>query len=75
MPQGIVSMCQAATHNYAGILAARFFLGLAEAGFYPGVIFHFSFWFSPDKLPLRLAFFYACGVFSTTVSGLLGTLP
>lgn len=27
---GIVSMCQAATQNYAGILAARFFLGLAE---------------------------------------------
>ncbi|KAK7716293.1 hypothetical protein SLS64_003445 [Diaporthe eres] len=34
---GIVSMCQGATSNYAGILACRFFLGAAEAGFYPGV--------------------------------------
>lgn len=34
---GTISMCQGATQNYAGILAARFFLGAAEAGFYPGV--------------------------------------
>jgi hypothetical protein len=30
---GIISMCQGATHNYSGILACRFFLGAAEAGF------------------------------------------
>lgn len=35
---GIVSMCQGATSNYAGIMACRFFLGAAEAGFYPGVL-------------------------------------
>lgn len=35
---GIISMCQGATQNYAGILASRFFLGLAEAGYYPGVL-------------------------------------
>jgi hypothetical protein len=29
---GVVSMCQAATHSYSGILAYRFFLGMAEAG-------------------------------------------
>jgi MFS family permease len=33
---GIVSMCQGATKNYAGILACRFFLGVCEAGFYCG---------------------------------------
>lgn len=35
---GIISMCQGATKSYAGILACRFFLGMAEAGFYPGVL-------------------------------------
>lgn len=35
---GIVSMCQGATSNYTGIMACRFFLGAAEAGFYPGVL-------------------------------------
>jgi hypothetical protein len=33
---GIISMCQGATQNYAGILVCRFFLGVAEAGFFPG---------------------------------------
>ncbi|KLT46581.1 high-affinity nicotinic acid transporter [Cutaneotrichosporon oleaginosum] len=68
---GIISMCQGATQNYAGLLACRFFLGLAEAGFYPGVLYHLSFWYSPDKMPVRIAFFYACGMFSGTISGLL----
>ncbi|PSN74162.1 MFS general substrate transporter [Corynespora cassiicola Philippines] len=68
---GIVSMCQGATQNYAGILACRFFLGAAEAGFYPGVLYHFSFWYPTHRLPLRIAFFYACGMFSGTISGLL----
>ncbi|KAJ5818726.1 high-affinity nicotinic acid transporter [Penicillium riverlandense] len=51
---GIVSMCQAATQNYAGILTTRFFLGLCEAGFYPGVLYHLSFWYPTDRLPLRI---------------------
>ncbi|KAF2026350.1 MFS general substrate transporter [Setomelanomma holmii] len=68
---GIISMCQGATQNYSGILACRFFLGAAEAGFYPGVLYHFSFWYPTDRLPLRIAFFYACGMFSGTISGLL----
>ncbi|KDN65316.1 putative high-affinity nicotinic acid transporter [Colletotrichum sublineola] len=67
-------MCQGATQSYAGILACRFFLGLAEAGFYPGVLYHLSFWYPTHQLPLRIlqGFFYACGMFSGTISGLLG---
>ncbi|KAK7736520.1 hypothetical protein SLS53_006951 [Cytospora paraplurivora] len=68
---GIISMCQGATKNYAGIMAARFFLGAAEAGFYPGVLYHLSFWFPTQRLSFRIAFFYACGMFSGTISGLL----
>lgn len=47
-------MCQGATQSYAGILVCRFFLGLAEAGFYPGVLYHFSFWFPTERLALRI---------------------
>ena len=68
---GVISMCQGATQNYAGILACRTFLGAAEAGFYPGVLYHLSFWYPTDKLPLRIGFFYVCGMFSGTISGLL----
>lgn len=68
---GVISMCQGATQNYAGIIACRVLLGAAEAGFYPGVIYHLSFFYSPDSLPMRIGFFYACGMFSGTISGLL----
>ncbi|OHE98162.1 high-affinity nicotinic acid transporter [Colletotrichum orchidophilum] len=68
---GVISMCQGATQSYGGILACRFFLGLAEAGFYPGVLYHLSFWYPTHRLPLRIGFFYACGMFSGTISGLL----
>ncbi|TDZ67577.1 MFS transporter prlL [Colletotrichum trifolii] len=67
---GIISMCQGATQNYAGILACRFFLGLAEAGFYPGVLYHLSFWYPTDKLPLRILFILEgipailCGIYT-----------
>jgi MFS family permease len=68
---GAISMCQAATTNYAGMLACRFFLGAAEAGYYPGVLYHLSFWYPATKLPLRIAVFYSFGVFSGTASGFL----
>jgi MFS family permease len=68
---GVVSMCQGATSNYAGILGCRFFLGVAEAGFWPGVLYHLSFWYPAEKLPLRIAFLYACGMSSGTISRLL----
>lgn len=31
-------------HNYGGLITARFFLGLAEAGLFPGVQFYLSCW-------------------------------
>jgi MFS family permease len=68
---GIISMCQAATQNYAGILACRFLLGLAEAGYFPGVLYHLSFWYPTHHLTWRIAFMYSWGTFSGTISGLL----
>lgn len=33
---GLITCLQGITTNYAGILATRFFLGLAETGMFPG---------------------------------------
>ena len=41
---GAIVMCQAAVHNFAGAMATRFFLGVAEAGLLPGVPYYLSFW-------------------------------
>ena len=64
-------MCHGATQNFAGLLACRFLLGVCEAGFTPCVIYHVSFWYPADRLPLRVAFFAAIGQLSGTFSGLL----
>ena len=36
---GIVTTLQGIVQNYHGLLTARIFLGVAEAGLFPGVIF------------------------------------
>jgi ACS family tartrate transporter-like MFS transporter len=42
---GFCSMAMAFVHTPLQFYVARFFLGLAEAGFYPGVIVYFTHWF------------------------------
>ena len=37
---GTMAMLCAAATSFGGILACRWFLGMAESGFYPGVIFY-----------------------------------
>src|SRR5262245_25508942 len=42
---GVLSMAMAAVSTAPQFYFARFLLGLAEAGFYPGVIVYFTHWF------------------------------
>src|SRR3974390_545509 len=41
---GVVSMTTAFVVSPGGYIGARFLLGIAESGFYPGVIYYFTFW-------------------------------
>ncbi|KAK0803494.1 hypothetical protein LTR29_001071 [Friedmanniomyces endolithicus] len=68
---GVISMCQAATQSYAGLLACRVLLGLAEAGFWPSILFHLSFWYPADRTSLRIAMLYTAGILAGILSGLL----
>ena len=36
---GCITITQGLVKNYSGLLAARFFLGLAEAGIFPGCVY------------------------------------
>jgi MFS family permease len=44
---GIVSACFAFVSGPISFFALRFLLGLAEAGFFPGMILYFTYWFPP----------------------------
>jgi len=45
---GIVTTLAMFAQNYWHIYAVRFFLGMMEAGFFPGILFYFTLWF-PQK--------------------------
>lgn len=38
---GLVTVCQGLVQGYGGIITTRFFLGLFEAGMFPGRCNHF----------------------------------
>lgn len=52
-------------------MVVRFAIGLAEAGFFPAVLYHMSFWYKPCEMPWRIAFFYSVGQIASALSGLL----
>lgn len=58
----------AGTTNFAGVTALRFFLGAAEAGIFPGMIFFMSFWYKPEERATRIAIFLC----SSTLAGAFG---
>ena len=51
--------------------AARFLLGMAEAGFFPGVIFYLTRWFPPEQRARTVSGFYVSIPLSSVVMGVL----
>ncbi|KAK8052277.1 transporter [Apiospora rasikravindrae] len=68
---GVVLGLHCLAKNSSGLYTARFFLGLFEAGQFPGVILQMCYWYRPDEMSLRLLYFYICGNLSGIFSGIL----
>ncbi|KAI0129989.1 retrograde regulation protein 2 [Xylariales sp. AK1849] len=69
---GVSACSSSAVKDFPGIMCARFAIGLAEAGFFPAVLYHvMAFWYKPHELPQRVAIFYSVGQLSSALSGLL----
>ncbi|OJD37720.1 major facilitator superfamily transporter [Diplodia corticola] len=69
---GAISAAQAATQSFGGLVAARFFLGFAEAPFFAGAIFLMSSWYTRAELAHRISRFYAGSALANAFGGLLG---
>ncbi|KAI7764887.1 hypothetical protein LZL87_005600 [Fusarium oxysporum] len=67
----VVSAATAACTSFTHLIAIRFFLGICEAPFFPGVFFLLSCWYTKKELALRYAVLYSGLVLATAVSGLL----
>ncbi|KAL6870355.1 major facilitator superfamily domain-containing protein [Trichoderma novae-zelandiae] len=68
---GSMTLCTAATQNFGGIFAVRWFLGMAESAFFPTVIYYLTTFYRRGELARRLAVFYAASNVANAFSGLL----
>jgi D-galactonate transporter len=72
---GIVSALLALSSSPASFYALRFLLGIAEAGFFPGIILHLTYWFPREHRARMVALFMTAialaGVLGSPLSGWL----
>ncbi|SPO06283.1 related to putative tartrate transporter [Cephalotrichum gorgonifer] len=66
-----ISAATAGVKNYSGLVACRFFLGFAEAPFYPGALYLLSIFYTRKELATRISLLYTGQVVSTGCSGLI----
>jgi MFS family permease len=65
---GVISSCMIFVKGEWSFYALRFLLGLAEAGFFPGIIFYLTLWYPSRHRSTRTAWFVA----AIAVSGVIG---
>jgi MFS family permease len=70
---GIVMLCQGFVQNYSGIIATRFFLGLAEAGIFPGSFYLISFWYKREEALKRFTLYWSAVMIAAAFGGLLAS--
>lgn len=68
---GSFTLLSASTHNFGGIFAIRWFLGMAESAFLPLVIYYLTTFYRRGELARRLAVFYAASNIANAFSGLI----
>ncbi|KAH9880271.1 hypothetical protein IAQ61_000560 [Plenodomus lingam] len=68
---GIIMTLMGVVTNFAGLLACRWFLGLAEAGLFPGVNYYLSCWYKRQELGFRAALFFSAAALAGSFGGLL----
>jgi MFS transporter, ACS family, tartrate transporter len=72
---GVAAMAMTLVRGVASFFSVRFILGMAEAGFFPGVILYLTFWFPAREQARAVALFMTAtalaGVIAGPVSGAL----
>jgi MFS family permease len=67
----VVAACTALVKNYTGLVLVRFFLGVAEAPFYPGALYLLSTFYTRKEIATRISILYSGNIFATSFPGLI----
>ncbi|KAI1462221.1 MFS transporter [Annulohypoxylon moriforme] len=67
----VVSTCTAAVKSYRGLVANRFFLGIAEAPFYPGATYILAIYYTHSEMATRVGLMYCGQLLATGFTGLI----
>lgn len=65
---GLFTIGFSGVQTYAQVVVLRFFVGLFEAGFFPGIVYIICFWYPVEQRSVRIAFVLA----SATAAGAFG---
>ena len=66
---GIVSACMAFVTGPTSFYVVRFILGVAEAGFFPGIILYLTYWFTAEERARWIGLFMAAIPLSSVIGG------
>jgi len=68
---GITMTFMGFVSSFSGLMAARWFLGLCEAGLFPGINYYLSCWYKRSEFGIRAAIFFSAAAVSGSFGGLL----
>lgn len=70
---GAVTVLTAFVHSALQLTIIRFLLGVAEAGFYPGIILYFTFWFPSKHLAKTVSYLVVGMALGNIIAGPIST--
>lgn len=68
---GVVATLLGVVQTATGFLVARFFLGVAESGLFPGVVFYLSMWYRRREQHFRISLFFSAASLAGAFGGIL----
>ncbi|KAF2184062.1 MFS general substrate transporter [Zopfia rhizophila CBS 207.26] len=68
---GVVMTLMGIVQDYHGLLITRIFLGVTEAGLFPGVAYYITMWYCRHEAQFRQALFFSAASVAGAFSGLL----
>lgn len=71
---GVVMVGMGFVQNFTGLFVARLFLGMTEAGLFPGVSFYLTQWYTKYEISWRISLFFSAATAAGAFGGLLARL-